>query len=165
MKTEIKVSIIVPCYNERTTIEKIIDKIYSKNIFKFEVIIIDDFSNDGSREIIEKLELKYPNLRKVFHENNLGKGSAIRSGIKISEGNIILVQDLDLEYDPDDYEQLIEPFLKYDADVVYGSRFIGVMDQKDYIFFGYQVANKVLTLITNIFTNLNMTDMETVQII
>lgn len=161
MYKKIKVSIIVPCFNEQATIEQIIKKIYSKEIFEFEVIVVDDNSSDGSKQTIEKLSQQYPNFKSIFHTSNLGKGSAIKSGLEIASREIILIQDSDLEYNPDDYENLIEPFIKYDADVVYGSRFIGGNGPKRLHFFWHQVANKILTLLTNIFTNLNMTDMET----
>ena len=103
--------------------------------------------------------MKY--IKTIFHEKNLGKGSAIKSGLKICQGDIILIQDADLEYDPNDYKKLLEPFLKFDADVVYGSRFIGGNGPRRLHFFWHTIANKLLTLLTNLFTNLNMTDMET----
>ncbi len=156
-----KISIIIPCFNEVKTIDKIISKIIEKKIDKYELIIVDDNSNDGSKEKIKKIGQSYKNIKIVFHEKNLGKGSAIRSGLKISDGDIILIQDADLEYDPNDYEKLFEPFIKFDADVVYGSRFIGGNGPKRLHFFWHTIANKFLTLLTNFFTNLNMTDMET----
>tara|TARA_B100000989_G_scaffold222352_1_gene169967 strand:+ start:188 stop:901 length:714 start_codon:yes stop_codon:yes gene_type:complete len=158
---ENKISIIVPCYNEKETIKIIIDKIYNTEIEKFEVIVVDDNSTDGSKEIIEKLKNNLSNLQTIYHDQNFGKGEAIKNGIIKSTGNIILIQDADLEYDPDDYEKLLEPFLKYNADVVYGSRFVGGNGPKRLHFFWHTIANKILTLLTNIFTNLNMSDMET----
>jgi len=158
---ENKVSIIVPCFNEKDTIKIVIEKIYNKELNNFEVVIVDDNSTDGSKIIIEKLKNNFSNIHTVYHEQNFGKGRAIKNGIIKSTGDIILIQDADLEYDPDDYEKLIEPFIKYNADVVYGSRFIGGNGPKRLHFFWHTVANKILTLLANIFTNLNMTDMET----
>ena len=156
-----RISIIVPCYNEKNTIKLILDKIYKSKLEIYEVILVDDNSLDGSKNIIENLKNNYFNLRVIYHDQNFGKGRAIKNGILKSTGDIILIQDADLEYDPEDYEKLILPFLKYDADVVYGSRFIGGDGPKRLHFFWHTIANKFLTTLTNIFTNLNMTDMET----
>ena len=123
--------------------------------------MIDDNSTDGSKEIIEDLKNKYFSLKVKFHNINQGKGSAIKSGLKIAQGEIILIQDADLEYDPDDYKVLISPFIKYNADVVFGSRFLSGTGPKRLHLFWHTVANKILTFLTNIFTNLNMSDMET----
>ena len=155
-----KLSIIIPCYNEDKTIEIIFNKVMEFSTLEKEVIIIDDFSNDKTLTIIKELQKKNPELKYVSHDKNLGKGGAIRSGLKICTGDLIIIQDADLEYDPTDYNNLIEPFLKSDAEVVYGTRFRG----GGYIrlhFFWHYVANFLLTLLTNIFTNLNMSDMET----
>ena len=156
-----KISIIVPCYNEKDTIKLIIDKIYNKQLDNFEVIIVDDNSIDGSKGIIDDLKNKFSNLKIIHHDQNFGKGRAIKNGIINSTGDVILIQDADLEYDPDDYEKLIEPFLKYNADVVFGSRFMSGTGPKRLHLFWHTVANKILTFLTNIFTNLNMSDMET----
>tara|TARA_B100001093_G_C26856309_1_gene1027568 strand:+ start:1195 stop:1905 length:711 start_codon:yes stop_codon:yes gene_type:complete len=158
---EYKISIIVPCFNEKDTIELIINKILEIKLENFEIIIVDDNSNDGSREIIDKLKINISNLKIVNNDQNYGKGRSIKNGIIESTGDIILIQDADLEYDPDDYPALILPFLKYNADVVYGSRFVGGNGPKRLHFFWHTIANKILTILTNIFTNLNMTDMET----
>ncbi len=154
-----KISIIIPCYNEENTIKKVIDKVDNFSKFDKEIIVIDDCSTDNSRNIINEIE-KNIILKKIFHQNNKGKGAAIRSGIKIATGDIIIIQDSDLEYNPDEYDKLIQPFLETDADVVYGSRFLGGKYARLHFFWHY-LANKILTLITNIMTNLNMTDMET----
>tara|TARA_S200000501_G_scaffold325041_1_gene322662 strand:- start:440 stop:1141 length:702 start_codon:yes stop_codon:yes gene_type:complete len=154
------VSIIVPCFNEEKTIQKIVEKIINFKTYKTEIIIVDDFSSDKSRDIIIELEMNNKNIVRLFHGSNLGKGAALKSGINIAKGDLILFQDADLEYDPKDYDVLLKPFLITDADVVYGSRFIG----GEYVrlhFFWHYLANKLLTLATNIVTNLNMTDMET----
>ena len=161
MQTELHVSIIIPCFNEKETIVLTFESVKSTNFFKKEIIIVDDCSSDGSTEIIKNLKENNPNLKVIFHSTNLGKGAAIKSGLKVSSGDLILIQDADLEYSPSDYQILIEPFLKYEADVVYGSRFVGGNGPKRLHLFWHTVANKLLTLITNFFTNLNMTDMET----
>ncbi len=153
-------SVIIPCYNEEKTIEKIVDKILKFQSLDKEIIIIDDCSVDKSREIIERIAKKNDLIKPYYQEKNRGKGSAIRKGIEKATGDIILIQDADLEYDPSEYSKLIRPFIEADADVVYGSRFLG----GDYVrlhFFWHYVANKLLTITTNIVTNLNMTDMET----
>ena len=163
MSSNPKVSIIIPCYNEKNTVEKIFSKVKNSKISNKEIIIIDDCSNDGSKDIITRLlsSNSDTDLKAIFHEQNLGKGAAIKSGMKKATGDIILIQDADLEYDPDDYPKIINPFLKYDADVVYGSRFMGGEGSRRLLMFWHEIANKFLTFLTNIFTNLNMSDMET----
>ncbi len=153
-----KISIIVPCYNEFSTIAKIIDKIILNSPFDNEIIVIDDFSNDGSREILKK-ELNTKVSKLILNDKNYGKGYSIKNGIKEATGDIIIIQDADLEYDPIDYKKLIEPILKNNADVVYGSRFVG-SEEKRVLFFWHSLGNKLLTLMSNMFTNLNLTDME-----
>jgi glycosyltransferase involved in cell wall biosynthesis len=118
-----KVSIIVPCYNEERTLEKIINKVLNFKKFEKEIIIVDDFSIDNSRSIILKLSKSNQEISYIFHNFNFGKGTAIKSGISKATGDIILIQDADLEYDPNDYSNLLLPFEVSDADVVYGSRF------------------------------------------
>ena len=163
MENNLSVSIIIPCYNEKETIEKVFFKVKSSHILNKEIIIVDDFSNDGSVEIINKIskDNSESKLKAIFHKKNEGKGAAIKSGLKVATCDLVLIQDSDLEYDPSDYPNLLEPFIKYDADVVYGSRFVGGTGPKRLHLFWHTFANKILTLITNIFTNLNMTDMET----
>jgi glycosyltransferase involved in cell wall biosynthesis len=152
------ITIIIPCYNEVKTIEIIVNKVLKLNKYKFEIIIIDDYSVDGTREILEdKLSSKVSLI--IYNEKNYGKGYCIKKGIEKSQGDIILIQDADLEYDPKDYPKLINPIINNYADVVYGSRFIG-SDEKRVLFFWHTVANKMLTLLSNIFSNLNLTDME-----
>ena len=155
-----KISIIIPCYNEENTIKIIIEKVLKFNLFEKEILVIDDCSTDRSREIIKKLALENSIIKYFFLEKNLGKGGALSKGFFEACGDIILTQDADLEYDPSDYEKLLKPFKDTDADIVYGSRFLG----GDYVrlhFFWHYLANKLLTLVTNIVTNLNMSDMET----
>ena len=152
------ITIIIPCYNEVKTIEIIVNKILKLNKYEFEIIIVDDYSIDGTREILkDKLSNKVSLI--IYNEKNYGKGYCIKKGIEQSNGDIILIQDADLEYDPNDYPKLINPIINNYADVVYGSRFVGG-DEKRVLFFWHTVANKILTLISNIFSNLNLTDME-----
>ncbi len=155
-----KLSIIIPCYNEEKTLKIIIERVLKFKDLEKEIIIVDDCSTDNSKFIIKDLADLYPEIRGIFLEKNFGKGSALKKGFEEVSGDIVLIQDADLEYDPKDYSALIKPFKNTDADVVYGSRFMG----GDYVrlhFFWHFVANKLLTLLTNIVTNLNMSDMET----
>ena len=153
-----KISVIIPCYNEENTIEKIVDKILELKDLDFEIIIIDDHSTDSSKKIIEtNLKDKIDHI--IINEKNSGKGYSIRRGIDKATGDVIIIQDADLEYDPNDYFKLLEPFKRGIADVVFGSRFIG-SEQKRVLYFWHTLGNKFLTLLSNIFTNLNLTDME-----
>ena len=152
-----KISIIIPCYNEINTIEKIIDKILLQEKFDKEIIVIDDYSNDGTTNLLENIKNKYDRL--IINSKNYGKGYSIKKGISIATGDVILIQDADLEYDPSDYEKLIRPIIQDNADVVFGSRFVGA-GEKRVLFFWHSLGNKLLTLLSNMFTNLNLTDME-----
>lgn len=155
-----KLSIIVPCYNEEKTIKILIEKILKFDLYEKEIIVVDDCSTDNSREIIKLLVEENTIIKNIFSEKNIGKGGALKKGIKQATGDIILIQDADLEYDPKDYPILLKPFAETDADVVYGSRFLG----GEYVrlhFFWHFLANKLLTFATNVVTNLNMSDMET----
>ena len=153
-----KISILIPCYNEEKTIEKIINKILDLKDLNLEIIIVDDNSTDSSRSIVNtKLKDKIHKL--ILNDNNYGKGFSIRKGIEAATGEVLIIQDADLEYDPKDYHKLLEPFKLGVADVVYGSRFIG-SDKKRVLYFWHTVGNKILTLLSNIFTNLNLSDME-----
>jgi len=152
-------SVLIPCYNEEKTIEKVVDKIIDNNEIETEIIIIDDKSTDKTTDILkEKISKKVKSI--IYNEKNYGKGYCIKKGIEICTGEIILIQDADLEYDPKEYKKLITPIKENYADVVYGSRFIGG-DQKRVLFFWHSIANRILTLISNMFCGLNLSDMET----
>ena len=153
------VSVLIPCFNEKNTIKKIVDKINKLKNLDLEIIIIDDNSTDGTREILTKEIINHVS-QIIFNKENYGKGYCIKKGIEAAKGEIILIQDADLEYDPKEYFKLIKPIQDGNADVVYGSRFIGG-DERRILFFWHTVANKLLTLLSNMFTNLNLTDMET----
>ena len=156
----INLSVVIPCYNEEKTISIIVERIKAQKNLLIEIIIIDDHSNDNTLNELSKIAQIYPDIKIVRHEKNMGKGSALKSGIKLATGNIILIQDADLEYDPNDYHNLLQPFIETDADVVYGTRFKGGKYIRLHFFWHY-LANKILTTITNIVTNLCMSDMET----
>jgi glycosyltransferase involved in cell wall biosynthesis len=152
-------SVLIPCFNEKDTIEKIVNKINKLENLNLEIIIIDDKSIDGTREILDnKLQNQVSQI--IFNEENHGKGYCIKRGIEAATGDVILIQDADLEYDPKEYYKLIKPINEGNADVVFGSRFIGG-DERRILFFWHTIANKMLTLLSNMFTNLNLTDMET----
>ncbi|MBN1272641.1 MAG: glycosyltransferase family 2 protein [Candidatus Aminicenantes bacterium] len=153
-----KLSIVIPVYNEKDTLEKIVARVQASPVdMEKEIILVDDASQDGSKEILEKMT--GPNLKTCFHEKNQGKGTALRTGFAEATGDIILVQDADLEYDPRDYIHLLEPILDGRADAVYGSRFLGGPHRV--LFFWHYVVNRFLTTFSNMLTNLNLTDMET----
>ena len=154
-----KVSIVIPCYNEKPTIEKIVEAVRSAAISSREIIIVDDFSQDGTRAVLEEKVSQMVD-RIIYHQVNRGKGAALRSGFAAATGEIILVQDADLEYNPEDYPALLEPLMSDKADVVFGSRFMGGRPHR-VLFFWHMVGNKFLTLLSNMFTNLNLTDMQT----
>tara|TARA_A100001011_G_scaffold129359_1_gene136329 strand:- start:837 stop:1523 length:687 start_codon:yes stop_codon:yes gene_type:complete len=153
-----KLSIIIPIYNEVSTITKILNKVHAQKQYKKEIIIIDDFSTDGTRELL-KNEINKNVHKIIYNDKNYGKGYSVRQGINAASGDVILIQDADLEYDPSDYNVLLNPIINYDADVVYGSRFIG-SEEKRVLYFWHTVGNKILTFLSNMFTNLNFTDME-----
>tara|TARA_B100000989_G_C19501728_1_gene454591 strand:+ start:100 stop:801 length:702 start_codon:yes stop_codon:yes gene_type:complete len=158
--TKIKVSVVIPCFNEENTIEKVVTKVLNQKDIVDEVIVIDDNSSDKSKEIINKISKENSKIKFFFKEKNEGKGSALIKGFELSSNEIVLIQDADLEYDPSEYQKLIKPFVDSNADVVYGSRFMGG-DMVRLHFFWHYLANKILTFICNIVTNLNMSDMET----
>ena len=152
-----KVSVVIPVYNEVHTIEKILGRVIQTGIAD-EIIVVDDCSGDGTREVLERTEMEGA-LNVLFHERNMGKGAALRTGFREVTGDVVIIQDADLEYDPKDYQKLLEPIRDGRADVVYGSRFLGGPHRV--LFFWHYLGNKLLTLLSNMFTNLNLTDMET----
>jgi len=155
---KLKISVIIPCYNEVNTIQKIIEKILLLKSYNKEIIIIDDFSNDGTRETLKTIVNSKISLL-ILNEKNFGKGYCVRKGIKAATGDIILIQDADLEYDPEDYPMLLNPITSGKADVVFGSRFVG-SEEKRVLYFWHSLGNKLLTILSNMLTNLNLTDME-----
>jgi glycosyltransferase involved in cell wall biosynthesis len=157
-----KLSVVMPCYNEKNTIEKIIAEVMDVDLgaTKKEIIIVDDGSKDGTRDILQQLSKKYPEIKLVFQEINQGKGAALKKGILETTGDVVVIQDADLEYDPQEYKRLLYPIERGHADVVYGSRFIGGEPHR-IIYYRNQVANKFLTGLSNLLTGLNLTDMET----
>ena len=155
-----KISVIVPCYNEVKFIREIITKIKTKNkSLNIEIIVIDDASDDGTKSELNLLKNEEKIEHLILNNKNMGKGFCVREGIKLSSGDIILIQDADLEYDPAEYEKLIMPIYNDQADVVYGSRFVG-SECKRVLYFWHRVANYLLTFLSNMFTNINLTDME-----
>tara|TARA_B100000886_G_scaffold95631_2_gene63400 strand:+ start:15816 stop:16523 length:708 start_codon:yes stop_codon:yes gene_type:complete len=157
-KEKILLSVIVPCFNEINTIEKVIDNIQNSPVESKEIIIVDDFSSDGSRQFLRNINSK--NIKTIFHHKNLGKGAALNSGISFAKGEIIIIQDADLEYDPNEFPKIISPIVNGKADVVYGSRFQGGQPHR-VVYFWHRIGNGFLTLLSNIFTDINLTDMET----
>ncbi len=154
-----KVSIVIPCYNEKDTIEKIVAAVRNAPLESREIVLVDDCSQDGTQAVIKK-NLSHTVDRIIYHPVNRGKGAALRSGFAAATGDIILVQDADLEYSPEDYSALLEPLMSGKADAVFGSRFLGGRPHR-VLFFWHMVGNRFLTLLSNMFTNLNLTDMET----
>jgi len=154
-----KLSVIIPCYNEVNTISDIVKAVINSPYDNKEIIIVDDFSTDGTRE---KLRAEMVPLvdKVIYHDKNSGKGAAIRTGLKEFTGDIVIIQDADLEYDPDEYPKVVGPILQNRADVVFGSRFQGGQPHR-VLYFWHRVGNGFLTLLSNMFTNLNLTDMET----
>ncbi|MBN2400416.1 MAG: glycosyltransferase family 2 protein [Candidatus Aminicenantes bacterium] len=154
-----KLSIVIPVYNEYQTLERLLDAVAASPVKEKEIILVDDFSSDGTRELLSGLAGKYAKL--VLHEKNQGKGAAIRSGLKECSGDVVIIQDADLEYDPNDYGRLLEPIEKGRADVVYGSRFLNKDGFSHAPHLLNRLANRVLTVISNIFSGFKLTDMET----
>lgn len=154
-----KVSIVIPCYNERDTIEKIVKAVREAPLESREIIVVDDCSQDGTQTLLRE-KVSHIVDRVIYHPVNLGKGAALRSGFAAATGDFIVVQDADLEYSPEDYPMLLEPLISGKADAVIGSRFMGGRPHR-VLFFWHMVGNKFLTLLCNILTNMNLTDVET----
>lgn len=157
-----RLSIVIPVYNERDLLPKLLERVEAVELpegLERQVVLVDDFSSDGTREVLERLAAEGPGQRVIrFHEHNRGKGAALRTGFAEATGEILLVQDADLEYDPRDYPKLLAPILEGKADVVFGSRFIG--ETHRVLYYWHYLGNKALTTLSNMFTNLNLTDME-----
>ena len=154
-----KISIVIPCYNEAETIEKIVQAVLAAPLPNLEIIIVDDCSRDGTKELLYK-KISHLVDQIIYHKKNQGKGAALRSGFANVTGDIVIIQDADLEYNPQEYPVLIQPILDGKADVVFGSRFQGGQAHR-VLYFWHYMGNKALTLLSNMFTNLNLTDMET----
>ena len=152
-------SVVIPVFNERTTIVAIVDRVLAVPLdLEVEVVLVDDGSTDGTRDVLPSLAAR-PGIRVFYHEKNQGKGAALRTGFGEVRGDVVLVQDADLEYDPNDYPRLLEPILNGQADVVFGSRFIGGQSHR-VLYFWHSIGNRALTLFSNMMTNVNLTDME-----
>jgi len=154
-----KLSVVMPVYNERATLREIIGKVLAVPI-DIELLCVDDGSLDGSREILAELQKQHPQLRVLLQPKNMGKGAALRRGIQEAKGDFVIIQDADLEYDPSEYPQVLEPLIQGKADVVYGSRFLGGGPHR-VLYFWHAVGNWILTLLSNCLTNINLSDMET----
>jgi glycosyltransferase involved in cell wall biosynthesis len=154
-----KLTIVIPCYNERDTIRKIVEATLAAPVVEKEIVIVDDCSTDGTREILER-EIAPMVAKILYHPLNRGKGAALRTGFEAATGDIVIIQDADLEYDPQEYPKLLGPIIEGKADVVFGSRFSGSGSRR-VVYFWHMVGNRSLTLLSNMFTNLNLTDMET----
>jgi glycosyltransferase involved in cell wall biosynthesis len=154
-----KVSVVMPIYNERATVREAVERVLALPL-ELELLCVDDGSQDGSREILAELQKQYRQLHLLLQPRNLGKGAALRRGIREATGDFVIIQDADLEYDPADYHVLLDPLMQGKADVVYGSRFLGGAPHR-VLYFWHSVGNRVLTLLSNSLTNINLTDMET----
>ena len=156
---QMKLSVVIPVYNERTTLRSLLERVLAVPL-ELEILCVDDGSQDGSREILSELHNQYPQVRVFLQPRNMGKGAALRCGIREATGDFVVIQDADLEYDPADYPLLLDPLIQGKADVVYGSRFLGAAPHR-VLYFWHSVGNRLLTLLSNCLTNINLTDMET----
>lgn len=154
-----RLSVVMPIYNERATLAKVVEKVLAVPL-DIELVCVDDGSRDGSRELLDELQQNYPQMRVYLQPKNMGKGAALRRGIQEATGDYVVIQDADLEYDPAEFPALLEPLVQGNADVVYGSRFLGGRPHR-VLYFWHFVGNSILTLISNALTNINLTDMET----
>jgi glycosyltransferase involved in cell wall biosynthesis len=154
-----KLSVVIPVYNERATLRHLVERVLAVPL-ELEVLCVDDGSRDGSREILAELQSQYPQVQVFLQPQNMGKGAALRRGIREATGEFVVIQDADMEYDPQDYPLLLGPLIQGKADVVYGSRFLGAAPHR-VLYFWHSVGNRLLTLLSNCLTNINLTDMET----
>jgi glycosyltransferase involved in cell wall biosynthesis len=154
-----KLSVVMPVYNEERTLREIVGRVLAQP-YEIELVMVNDCSRDSTAKIMDELAAVHPNVRCFHHERNQGKGGALATGFKQASGDVVLIQDADLEYDPGDYKVLLRPILDGRADVVFGSRFLGGPYVRVHMFWHY-VGNRMLTLLSNMFTNINLTDMET----
>ncbi len=155
-----KLSVVMPVYNEVATVSKVVEAVQAADAgMEKEIIIVDDCSTDGTRDVLPGLQARHQNVVLALHDGNRGKGAALRTGFAKASGDVVLVQDADLEYDPQEYPQLLKPIVEGRADVVFGSRFLGGGPHR-VVFFWHYVGNKLLTMLSNMTTNLNLTDME-----